>query len=296
MTDQPHIPDCPGPPPPSAPSLQIPPGACDTHVHVLGPYDAYLLAADRAYTVPEAPLAALETHLAIMGAERAVVAHVSAHGADMRVTLDALDAMGSRARGVIMLLPGMTDADLRAFDAKGVRGVRLSGAFGFPVADGPVREAARRVAPLGWHIAAQPANLAELIMLAGVAADWPGTIVLDHMASRCWSAAESIDQEGFHLIRSLLAEGLVWLKLSAPYHVSPSPYPWPDLVRFGQKLARECPERLLWASDWPHVGITAGRHIPQSGQLLDWLGDIGLDAEGLRRVLVENPAMLYGFD
>ncbi len=285
---------CPGAPKASAPSFQMPAGACDCHVHVLGPYAHYPLAADRAYTAPEAALPVMCDMLRVMGLQRAVIAHVSAHGTEYRVTLDAIGSLGDDPRGTIMLLPTMTDADLRQFDQQGIRGVRLSHAFGYDVTEDTLRNAARRIAPYGWHIAIWPSGLDELKLIARVGETLPVSVVLDHLANHCWDSKRGLDQEGFSLLVSLLASGRTWLKLSAMYRASPNRFPWPELIPFGEKLVAEVPERLLWASDWPHVGVW-NDNMPQSHELLDWLPLIGCDRAALQRILVDNPVKLYGF-
>lgn len=286
---------CPGAPTPTAPSFDVPASACDCHIHVLGPYSEYPLAEERAYTAPEAPLPAMLKLLRTMRTPRAVIAHVSAHGTDLRVTLDAIRAMGKDARGTIMLLPSMIDADIARFHAQGIRGVRLSHAFGYDVTEATLTEAARRIAPYGWHIAIWPSGLDELKLIARVAKNFPVPIVLDHMAGHCWNPALGTEQEGFTSLLSLLASGRAFLKISAMYRVSSEAYPWPEIIPFGEKLVAEVPERLLWASDWPHVGVT-GSNMPQSHELLDWLPQIGCDRPKLERILRDNPAALYGFE
>lgn len=286
---------CPGAPEPTAPSFEMPAHSWDCHIHVLGPYAQYPLAEQRAYTAPEAPLPAMLKLLRTLGLQRAVIAHVTTHGIDFRVTLDAIRAMGADARGTIMLLPTMTDADIARFHEQGIRGIRLSHIFGYDVTRSTLNEVARRIAPFGWHIAIWPSGLEELKLISSTAGELPVPVVLDHMAGHCWNTKLGIDQEGFELLLSVLASGHCWLKLSGMYRVSSNPYPWPDLLPFGEKLAKEASERLLWASDWPHVGITDA-NMPQSHELLDWLPRIGLDRRKLERVLRDNPAELYGFD
>jgi 2-pyrone-4,6-dicarboxylate lactonase len=285
---------CPGAPKATAPSLEMPARACDCHVHVLGPYAQYPLAEDRAYTAPEAALPVMLEMMRVMHLERAVIAHVSAQGTDFRVTLDAIKAMGSRARGTVMLLQSMSDGDLRQFHEQGIRGVRLSHAFGYEVTEDTLKGAAARIAPYGWHIAIWPSSLDELKLIARVGETLPVPIVLDHLANHCWDPKRGINQEGFTLLLSLLASGRAWLKLSGMYRASRGPFPWPELVPFGEKLVSAVPERLLWASDWPHVGVWDD-NMPQSHELLDLLPRIGCDRAALQRVLADNPAQLYGF-
>lgn len=285
---------CFGAPAPTAPSFAVPALACDCHNHVLGPYSQYPLAEDRVYTAPEAPLEALREMLRVMHLERSVIAHVSAHGTDFRVTLDAIQEFGKHARGTIMLLPSITDADLRDFHDKGIRGVRLAHAFGYDVTEETLTSAARRIAQYGWHIAIWPSGPDELKLIARVSKTLPVPVVLDHMAGHCWNPGSDTDQAGFTSLLSLLATGRVWLKISAMNRVSSNPFPWPELIPFGTKLVAEVPERLLWASDWPHVG-DYGPHVPQSHELLDWLPLIGCDSGRLKQILSDNPARLYGF-
>lgn len=286
---------CPGAPAPTAPSFDMPRGACDCHVHVLGPYATYPLAENRAYSAPEAPLSVMRDMMRAMQIERAVIAHVSAHGTDLRVTLDAIQEMGNSARGTIMLTPSMSDADLKAFHRKGIRGIRLSHAFGYDVTEETLKTAAARIADFGWHIAIWPSSLDELKLIGRLSPSLPAPVVLDHLANHCWDPGRGIEQEGFSYLLSLLASGHVWLKLSAMYRASPRAFPWPELLPFGRALVSEAPERLLWASDWPHVGVWNG-NMPQSHELLDCLLLIGCDDVALKHILVDNPAGLYGFD
>ncbi len=272
----------------------MPAGATDCHIHVMGPYARYPLAEQRAYTAPEAPLPVFLDMLRIMGLERAVIAHVSAHGTDLRVTLDAISEIGDAARGTIMLTPSMTDADLEQFHSQGIRGIRLSHAFGYDVTEDTLKDAARRIADFGWHIAIWPSGLDELRLIAQASESLPVPVVLDHLAAHCWDPARGIDQDGFVELLALLSSGRAFLKLSAMHRATREIFPWPALIPFGQKLVAEVPERLLWASDWPHVGCWDG-NMPHSHELLDWLPRIGADEAKRRRILVDNPAALYGF-
>jgi 2-pyrone-4,6-dicarboxylate lactonase len=285
---------CPGAPPPTRPSFVLPKGTCDSHLHVLGPYSVYPLAEHRAYTSPEAPLGQLVELLDIMTIDRAVIAHVSAHGADMRVTLDALQALGPRARATITLLPEATDSELDRLHDLGVRGVRLSKIFDLEVTKDSIQRVADRIARLGWHISIWPATLEELRNIEAAVAAVPIDIVLDHLAGNAWKPELSLEQEGFALLRALLGSGRVWLKLSGMYRASSNPFPWPELVPFGRKLVEAHTDRLLWASDWPHVGVFTG-NMPRSHELIDWLPMIGCDAQALEQILVRNPARLFGF-
>src|SRR5690606_2813028 len=121
---------CPPPLPPQPPSFPLPRGACDSHVHVMGPYDRYPLARERAYTAPAAPREMLDDMLRSVGLDRVVIAHVSACGPMLDVTLDALSYFGDRARGVAILAADTSVDEVERLHAAGMRGIRLSPAYG----------------------------------------------------------------------------------------------------------------------------------------------------------------------
>ena len=91
---------CPGPVPPKTPRLKAPPGACDTHAHILGPYTRFPLNENRSYTAPQSTYEDYMYLLAILGVERAVIVHGSAHGMKLAATEDAVMRMGDNGRGV----------------------------------------------------------------------------------------------------------------------------------------------------------------------------------------------------
>jgi predicted TIM-barrel fold metal-dependent hydrolase len=176
----------------------------------------------------------------------------------------------------------------------GVRGVRLAKALGWEATHDTLKAVADRIVEFGWHIAIWPGDIAELYRLRALSETHDVRIVLDHLAGHCWGAQGALEQEGFALLLSMLKSGRVWLKLSGMYRVSQNRFPWPELVPFASKLVGECPDRLLWASDWPHVGLFTD-NLPQSHELLDWLLEIGCDAAVRQKILADNPRQVYGF-
>jgi predicted TIM-barrel fold metal-dependent hydrolase len=283
---------CPGAPAPTAPKFKLPPGATDTHLHVLGPYDKYPLVADRHYTAPEATLLMLRDYMRATGIERVVVAHVSAHGDDMSVTLDAIRELGPCARGTAFLSAKAGPAEIEKLHAAGMRGVRLSEAFGYPVTPDVLKRVGNLIAPLNWHIATW-ASMTDIDVLEDSLQHHGARLVLDHLAHHAWNEARGPDDKSFQRIIRLLKTGRVFLKLSGAYRASPHAYPWPELIPFARTLVQEVPAQLLWASDWPHVGHWGP--MPTSGQLLDWLADIGADEATRQRILVDTPAAIYGY-
>lgn len=285
---------CSGPGEPTSPSIAVPHGACDTHLHVLGPFDTYPLIEARPYTPPPATLTDLRRYLDVMGLDRVVVAQPSAAGTHMAVTLDAIAELGDQARGTALIKPDVSDDELARLHAGGIRGVRLSASIGFPVTANTIREIAARVAPLAWHIAVWPENAEEIRVLRSSLDRLPVDLVIDHMAARSWRPEGGVKHPDFLAVCDLLDTGRAWLKLSAMCRASDEPAPWRELIPFGAALVDRFSERLLWASDWPHVGLWDG-HMPRSGQLLDWLPEIGVDDAIRERILVANPCALYDF-
>jgi predicted TIM-barrel fold metal-dependent hydrolase len=288
---------CVGPGTPTAPSFEVPQGACDTHLHVLGPFDRFPLADARPYTPPEAPLEKAIVMLDTLGIERMVVAHVSAHGMDLKATLDALSRLGDRARGTALLEPGVSDSEIEKLHNAGMRGVRLSPAYGAQTSinEAALRYWAERIAPFDWHIAMWPSEVDEIALLRRLVDELPARLVIDHLGNAAWAPALGVSQPGFRQLIELLRTDRVWVKLSAMYRASDAGSPWRELIPYGAALVEANPGRMLWASDWPHVGLWTVEAMPHSGDLLDWLQAIGADAAMRKRILVDNPIELYGF-
>ena len=283
---------CPGPLPPGPPLTRAPAGTCDTHAHILGPYDRFPLDEGRFYTAPESPLEAYIALQQALGIERAVIVQPSCYATDLAATADALARLGGRARAVAVVAPDIDDAKLRELDRLGFRGVRFAPVLlgGDPM---PVIEAfAPRAARLGWHIDLFIDGPREMTrMLAGLKS-LDIDLVLDHFAH--FGGADGVDHPGFAALIELVEAGRCWVKLSCPDRLSEAGPRYEDMVPLARALIDTRPDRMLWATDWPHVGHW-DRPIPQDAALLDWLAGWGVDEPTLRRMLVDNPAALYGF-
>jgi predicted TIM-barrel fold metal-dependent hydrolase len=282
----------------SRPKKPLPPDACDCHAHVFGPFDRFPLAQERTYTPPLAPAEAYWTMLRKMGFSRAVVVQPSAYGVDNTCTLAAIESAAGRMRGIGVVDPSITDAQLAQLGEQGIRGMRFTeivtreggkmrGAAGFDAlrALGPrLREHdmhAQIFAALDDFMAAAP----ELLQL-GI------PLVLDHMG-RVGPGSRAPSDPTFRNLLALLAEGRVWIKLTAFRNSTRFP-DYEDVRPFHDALLMTNPDRLVWGSDWPLLN-TAGR-TPDIGRLLDTL-DAWIDDDALReRILVANPARLYGFE
>jgi predicted TIM-barrel fold metal-dependent hydrolase len=291
------IPACPAPREPSAPKIPLPAGACDTHAHVFGPASGFPYADDRSYTPPDAPLARYLHMLDTLGFARGVLVQGSAHGRDNSAMLDALARQPDRLRAVAVADETVPLAELGRWAALGVRGLRFNHFFRdgkLHYRGGVTLEAARVLAPvmkeLGWHLQLwiDVKDLPETIPILqsiGVPA------VIDHMGRG--DARAGIGTPGFQSLLRLVGEGGCWVKLSGAHRISRNPPDYPDAQPFCEALVRANPERLVWGGDWPHPRMED--EMPDVGHLLDLFQQWTPDDATRRRILVANPAWLYGF-
>jgi D-galactarolactone isomerase len=273
-----------------APKLKAPALACDCHHHI---YDAARFPPKnaRATIIPDARIPEYRLLQRRIGTSRNIVVTPAAYAGDNNVTLDAIAQLGRNARGVAVVNPAISDAELKALDAGGVRGIRfsLAASAAVPVAD--MMALAKRIEALGWHVqvnmtAAQIASAEDL---------WnrlPTPIVFDHMGHIPQPAG--IAHPTYQLIRGLIDKGRTWVKLSITYDSSKvGPPAYTDVNMVGRAYVQAAPERVVWGSNWPHPNETTK---PDDAALIDQVSEWG-PTEALRhRLLVENPATLYGFD
>lgn len=283
-------PEClPPDPHPVRPDFEVPAKACDCHFHIFGPYDRYPLAEKRLFTPPQATYAdCLEMHDAL-SIERGVVIHSSVHGTDMAVCYDALVALDGRWRG-IALIDADTDArELGRLDEAGFRGVRLN--FVDLGATAAALEAvAARVKPFGWHVQLL-ATLEHIEALVPYIRELPVPCVIDHMGFT--RTPKGTAHPGFQALLAMARESQCWVKLAGADRVGHPAHAYRDAKPFMQALVDANRDRLVWGTDWPHVGKKA---MPNDGMLFNLFGAWVPDAETRRRILVDNPAALYGFN
>ncbi|EPD42699.1 MULTISPECIES: amidohydrolase [Delftia] len=278
------------------PRAVLPPDACDCHVHV---YDGRYPAAPGARLLP--PDASAGDYRALqrrLGTSRCVLVTPSTYGSDNRCMLDGLAALGPQARGVAVIDGSESDDQLQRLHGLGVRGVRLNLSLGVTGTAELLVPLARRIAPLGWHL--QLLMAPDLLAsLAGVLRQLPVPLVFDHFGR---IAPEQAGRHAGHaLLLELLEGGRAWVKLSGGYIVSAlQSVEDPALDALAASYLRCAPERVLWGSDWPHVSASAGMQpLPDDARQIDRLADWTARAGGaatLRRVLVDNPRALYGFE
>jgi predicted TIM-barrel fold metal-dependent hydrolase len=286
----------------TTPNFAVPSGACDCHVHIFGPDARFPLSPKRLYTPGPASIEDLLAMHRALHIDRVVVVHPSAYGLDNSCTIDAVRKLGDRARCVAVIDEATTDAMLADMHAAGVRGVRVNlesyGENDPAVARRYLTWAAKRVAPLGWHVQTYT-NIAILAALQDTILALLTTLVVDHFGRA--QASGGTDQPGFEQLLELLRSGKVYVKISAPYRISQQPH-YADAAPFARAMIAANPDRIVWGSDWPHPGAT--RRDPaviepfrpeDNGAALNRLAEWTTSAAELRKILVDNPARLYQF-
>ena len=277
---------------PSKPTLKLPAGACDAHVHVFGPGARFPYEAGRATAPPDAPKETLFALHDFLGFERCVIVHTAAHGFDNRATADALAAKGGAYRGIALVPTSISDNELKALDAAGFRGVRFHYMRHLKQA-APIEDVivfGKRLAGIGWHL--QLHMEADLIAeLAPAMRRSPVPVVVDHMGRI--DASLGLDQPNFQALLRLLDRPSIWVKVSGADRITRQSPPYADAVPFARKLVSECGDRVVWGLDWPHPNHQGP--IPDDGELVDLLAEIVPDERARHALLVDNPQRLYRF-
>jgi D-galactarolactone isomerase len=274
---------------PREPQLKAPANACDTHIHI---YDGRYPTAPTAASTP--PDALVPDYLALrrrLGIGRTIVVQPSTYGTDNRCTLEAIAALGSEtARGVAIVDDTVGQAELEELTERGIRGARFHMLAGAPIPWERLDRIAARVQDVGWHVQLQ-LDGRDLPGREAQVRSWPGRIVIDHVGK----FLEPVPPEhpAFRCLLGLIDTGRVWVKLSGAYEVSKRGAPlYEDVGLLAKALVKAAPERMLWASNWPHPSV---EDKPDDATLLDVLLDWAPDEATRRRTLVDNPAELYGF-
>lgn len=273
----------------ATPKLKAPPGTCDTHMHIYEP--GYPVRPEVAKP-PVAPVSEYKRLCQLLGIARTIFVQPNAYGADNACLLAAMKAYGPNARGVAVVTPDVTDAELQRLTKAGIRAVRfmlLPG--GFLTLDA-FDTLTARVHDFGWHVNLQidGRTFPEIeTRLRKVKSD----LVIDHVGKFLEPVA--VDHPAFRSLLKLVESGKVWVKLSAPYEVSKVGRPfYGDVGALAKALVKAAPERMMWASNWPHPSATPANK-PDDTELLDLLLDWAPDEAVRRKILVDNPARLYGF-
>ena len=284
--------------------IAVPPLACDSHMHVFGPPVRFPGVPSRSYAPRAAPLAAWRLAAGAVGLQRLVIVQPSVYGTDNACTLEAVRDAGEAARGIAAIDDMTPEAVLHELDAAGFRGVRLNpkavGARDTDALRSLIARTAARIAPLGWHIQlyAEPDQIAAIADTIRTA---PAPIVLDHMGG----ARPGDEANTLRPVLDLLSAGRCWVKLSGAYRVSRQASRFDDSTPVARALVKANPEHLVWGSDWPHTASHGGRPRGDAppiefrdldeAELLGLLAQAAGDRATFVRILVSNPARLYGW-
>jgi predicted TIM-barrel fold metal-dependent hydrolase len=274
----------------SRPAFRMPPGAWDMHVHVFGPAERYPHVAKPHYTLPDGTLAQYLQLMPRLGIERFAIVQPSFYGTDNTCLLDTLASAGNRARGVVMVEPDISDAELSDYQQRGVGAVRLDL---FKRAREPMAEIRRyiahmagRVTPLGWHLQfyAPGYVVRDLIPFLRTLRT---TFMIDHMGYML--EEDGLRSQDFSALLDLLEGGHCYLKLSGAYRIAKlKGYDYVEPV--AKAIVDKAPERAVWGSDWPHISFSDR----DTGELVNLL-ELWAPSESTRRkILVENPDRLFG--
>ncbi|HVV39704.1 MAG TPA: amidohydrolase family protein [Nitrobacter sp.] len=281
-------------PNPRRPSRPPPPKTIDSQFHVLGPIDRYPIRPGAAYQMPSATWeAALRMHKTL-GIERGVIVQTTTYGADHAVVLDGLAAMGPNYRGCAnaLVFAEADDAYLAKLNDAGVNGARFSfrAALGAVLSDKDFDRAIARIRELGWYAKFQPekdgivANLDKIRSL-----DVP--VLIDHMGRP--DPALGRNDPNLRAVLDLLARGNFWVMLSLGEKTSRVGPPWDDVIPVARAYIEAAPDRCVWASDWPHP--VSPVQPPNDADLLELMYRYAPDQATLEKILVHNPAKLFGF-
>jgi 2-pyrone-4,6-dicarboxylate lactonase len=281
-----------------SPRVLLPEGATDCHAHICGPAAKFPYWNERIYTPPDALMPHYKTMLNGLKVSRAVIVQPSVYADDNSAMLAALATDPKNLRGVAVVKPNIAEAQLRAMHAAGVRGIRcnivdLANAKGqLPIAE--LRLLAERIAPLKWHLELLM-HVNEFPQLQSQLGDLPVDLVFGHYGYAPTSVG--IQDAGFQALLALMKQGKAWVKFTGQYRISSQPLSqqplYADIKPFAQALIDCNPAHILWGTDWPHVMVKGS--MPNDADLCDLLGDWVQDPTLREKILVHNPATLYGF-
>jgi predicted TIM-barrel fold metal-dependent hydrolase len=224
--------------------------------------------------------------------ERAVIVTPRNYDTDNAVTVDAIAQLGlSRARGVAVLRPDVSDATLQLLHDQGIRGIRftLYTPEHAPTSFDMVKPLAARIKAMGWHLQLHW-TADQIVAHEDLLYRLPVEVVFDHLGRL--PVSRGLAHPAASIIERLLGEGRAWMKLSAPYLDSArgEQCAYDDVDVFARHWIKVAPYQVVWGSDWPHTSL---KNPPNTAafvaKLCSWVDDQAC----LDRILVSNPTRLY---
>jgi predicted TIM-barrel fold metal-dependent hydrolase len=285
-------------------AFEVPAGACDCHVHVIPDPARFPLAPERVYTPPTATAEQLLELQRLLRLDRVVIVHPSIYGSDNRATLDGMHRLGrARARGVAVIDERTPEAALDAMASAGMVGLRVNletvGEADPKAAARKLQAAAARASGRFWHVQVYT-RLPVIAALAEVLHRLPVTLVVDHFGGA--RAELGPEQPGFDTLLALLRGGKAYVKISGCYRSSTAAPDYRDIEPLARALIAANPERIVWGTDWPHPDASRRRprdvtpyYAIDDGNVMNQLARWAPDPTIRKKILVDNPARLYGF-
>jgi len=266
--------------------------SCDAHCHVFGPHQTFPYSDKASYWPPDSDKHALKRIHDKLGIDRAVLVQASCHGIDNRGMMDAIKSSNGAYRGVCIANDTFSENDFQDMHDGGVRGVRFNFVKhlgGAPDLD-MMKTVLNRVKPLGWHLVIH-VNAEDIIAYEAFFNQFDMEIVVDHMARV--PTSEGVGQKAYQILLDFMQRDNWWVKVCGSERIAIAP-PFYDAVPYAQGLVEIAPDRILWGTDYPHPNIK--KYMPNDADLLDLIPLIARDEATQKKILVDNPARLYGFD
>ncbi len=275
------------------PTFKLPALSCDAHCHVFGPHEIFPYHPSSSYFPPDGGKENLKKLHDILGIERAVIVQASCHGPDNRAMLDAIKSNPENYRGVCLANDDFTQNDFIDLQKNGVRGIRynfVKHLGGRPDTD-KMLKTLEIVKQLGWHLVVHVGG-ADLIDLKDFFEKIEMEIVVDHMGRV--PTENGMEQEAFQILCHFMQNDNWWVKICGAERISKAGPPFHDAMPYAQKLTQIAPDRILWGTDWPHPNIKT--HMPNDGDLVNLIPLLTTGDDALiKKILVDNPARLYGW-
>ncbi|MDE0331574.1 MAG: amidohydrolase family protein [Nitrospinae bacterium] len=285
-------PTIPGPDPDTKPpKFRAPVGAVDCHFHIFGPEADYTYAEPRRYTPAQVLESDYRKMANVLGLERGVVVQASPYGADNARVLEAVRVLGPGYVGVGVVEADASEERLDELSRLGIRGARINSASGGTSGIERMGALAARIKDFGWHMQFH-IHTGQLAQYEREIRKLTLDLVFDHMC--LFPADMPLTHPEFQMLLRLLERGNVWVKLSGAERISRLGFPYRDAISVARALIEAAPERVVWGTDWPHTNVKPT--IPNDGDLMDLFAEFAPDEKMRRKILVENPCTLYGFE